>query len=413
MNEYLSPLFPKIRNAGFYLFAFSLPFTLTLPQLGIALAVVGWAGEGIIRKKWRVRWHPMFVPLLAYLAWSLLSASVSPRPLHSIFAVFDNEWLLLMVLMLFWCIENERHLQKILTVFLLASVLPMLYAIWQTFAGLDIFPGRNLAPFDGYFRAVGFHGFYLTFAAFAMIVLLFSLALALETKEKQRWAAWGLAIVSFLALLATFARSIWLSFVVTIPTFGITRSRKLGVFASLGVLFIIVASLVLIPSIRERAGSIFDPGQNVTRLNLWKTTLAISGDHLLLGIGEDNFDYFFPQYRIEGFYDATGHPHNDYLNVLVSSGIPGLLAFLGVWATVLWDGFRKFRNIRNPVMRAYNQAATLSIIAFLVGAFFQDYYGTFLNCMEWWFLAGIVLVTGRLSDEKIGESISGGEHLKG
>lgn len=405
----MQSLFPKIRNAGFYLFAFSIPFTLTLPQIGIALAVVGWIGEGITQKKWHIRWHPMFAPLLGYLAWNILSASMSPRPFHSLFAVLDNEWLLLIMLMLFWCIESERQLQKILTVFLFASIVPMLYAIWQTFAGLDLIPGRSLAPFDGYFRAVGFHGFYLTFAAFAMIVLLFSITLALETKEKQRWGAWGLAVLSFLALLSTFARSIWLSFVVTIPTLGVTRSKKHGAIALFVVMFLIAASLVFVPSLRDRAVSIFDPSQNVTRLNLWKTTLAISSDHLILGIGQDNFDYFFPFYKVEGFYDAAGHPHNDYLNVLVNSGIPGLLAFLGIWGIVLWDGFKRFHNITIPVMRAFNQAATLSIIAFLVGAFFQNYYGTFLNCMEWWFLTGVVLVTGRFSGEKTIPSISESE----
>jgi len=412
-NHYAQSLFPKVRNAGFYLIAFSLPFTLTLPQLGIALAVVGWIGEGITQKKWHVRWHPMFGPLIVYLAWNILSASMSPRPLHSFLAVLDNEWLLLIMLMLYWCIESERQLQKILSVFLLASIVPMLYAIWQAFAGLDLIPGRDLAPFGGYFRAVGFHGFYLTFAAFAMIVLLFSIALALETKGKQRGGFWGLAIVSVFALLFTFARSIWLAFVVTIPALGFGRSRKLGMIAFLVVIFVIVASFALVPSALDRAVSIFDPSQNVGRLNLWKTTLAISSDHPVLGIGQDNFDYFFPLYRIEGFYDSTGHPHNDYLNVLMSSGIPGLLAFLAMWGIVLWDGFKRFRSVQTPVMRAFNQAATLSIVGFLVGAFFQDYYGTFLNCMEWWFLTGIVLVTGRFSGEKNGQRVSESERSSG
>lgn len=392
-------VFRTIRNLGFYIIVVSLPFTLTIPQAGIVLTVLGWLGEGVVRKNWRVKWHPLFVPLIGYLLWSILSSLLSPRPLHSVLAVADNEWLLLIALMLFWCIEDENQLRKLMFTFLLASVVPMLYAIWQTFAGLDVFPGRPLAPIGNYFRAVGFHGFYLTFAAFALIVLLFSTTLAFETKGVQRRGFWGLALLSLLALLSTFARSIWLSFVAVIPILGFTRSKKLGVIASLAVVVIVTVTFVSVPSVRDRALSIFDPSQNLGRLNLWRSTLAMAGDHLVFGIGQDNFEYFFPRYRVEGFYDATGHPHNDYLNVLVNSGIPGLIAFLTMWGIVLREGFRSFRRIRDPIVRALNQGATLGVVAFLVGAFFQNYYGTFLNCMEWWFLTGIVLASGRLSGE--------------
>lgn len=399
MTAFKSSLFPGLRNVGFYVIAISLPFTLTLPQLGIALVVLGWIGEGIVQGKWHIRWHTSFVPLIIYLFWNIISSLFSPRPMHSLIAVADNEWLLLIMLMLFWCVEHERQMQNLMNAFLLASIVPLLYAIWQTFSGLDVFPGRQLAPYGDYYRAVGFHGFYLTFAAFAMLVLLFSATLALETKGNQRRGFAALALLSLLALITTFARSIWLSFIAAVPILGFTRSKKLGFIASLALALLVTATFLAVPSVQERALSIFDPSQNLGRINLWKTTLAIARDFPILGIGQDNFDFFFPLYRVEGWYDSTGHPHNDYLNVLVSSGIPGLLAFLALWGVVLREGVKNGRTIKNPIIRAINQGATLGIVGFLVGAFFQNYYGTFLNCMEWWFLTGIILTCGRFSAE--------------
>lgn len=75
------------------------------------------------------------------------------------------------------------------------------------------------------------------------------------------------------------------------------------------------------------------------------------------------------------------------------------MAFLALWGVVLREGVKNGRTIKNPIIRAINQGATLGIVGFLVGAFFQNYYGTFLNCMEWWFLTGIILTCGRFSAE--------------
>jgi O-antigen ligase len=299
---------------------------------------------------------------------------------------------------MYWSIESHEELIKVVYTFLSSSSLTILYGIWQVFFGFEYINKQSLTPFGSLFRAAGLHGFYLTFAAFAMIIFLLSVALFVEVKKKEKWLFLALAFLSFGAVVGTFARSIWLSFVAVIPSFGFLKSRKTGILVSVSFLILVLILVVIFPAIRERVTSFVDPSQSETRLNLWKTSLSVFADNPILGVGEDNFDYHFEHYKVEGFYDTIVHPHNDYLNILVQSGLPGLIAWLTIWGIALSSGMNAFRSLRDARVKAIAVGATLSLIGFLVGSFFQNYYGTFYNCLEWWFIVGMIMTTEKFKD---------------
>jgi putative inorganic carbon (HCO3(-)) transporter len=381
---------------GIYLFAAGLPISHVPPQFAIAIAFAGWLVHGFIKREWLVRWHPFLGFLAFYIGWNVLSSLFSARPLHSLAAVVDNEWALLIMLMMFWGVDKPETLKRILLVFLACSSLAMVYAVWQTFWGFEYYRGMELGWMGGYYRAVGFYGFYLTFAALAMIVFFLALSHAFELRER-RIVTSVLALVSFLAIVGSFARSIWLSLAVGIPLFGFLRNKKIGITVTIALVALASIGILVEPALRYRAESIIDMSQNETRLNLWKTAIEVAKAHPLLGVGEDNWDHAFPKFKVEGNYDTTVHPHNDYLNVLASSGVPGLIAFLGMWVIALSTGFRMWRRSGDPLVRSVALGASLSLLGFLVGAFFQNYYGTFANCLGWWFTVGLIFCSYRVS----------------
>jgi len=388
-------MFKVTTRIGILLFALSIPISHVPAQFAIGIAFLGWLGEGLVNKKWSIRWHPAFVPLIIYLLWNVLSAALSERPGHSLGAILDNEWPLFVMLMVYWTIEDEAFLRKVLTVFLSSACIAVVYAIWQVVGGVELYRHMPLDPMgSGLYRAVGFYSFYLTFAALAMVVCFFSASFSLEIR---RWYFVVLSVLSFLAVIGSFARSIWLAFAVAIPIFAFIRSRRLGTILTATLLVLIVGGMLTVPALKYRIGSIVDPGQNETRLNLWKTAVKISEGNPVLGVGEDNWDLVFDRYRVQGYYDTTVHPHNDYLTVLVSSGVPGLLAFLSTWGIVLVTGFKSARSMQSNALRAVAWGAVFSLVGLLVGAMFQNYYGTFINCLEWWFVAGVLMTTTKLS----------------
>jgi O-antigen ligase len=388
-------VFKATTRFGILLFALSIPISHVPAQFAIGIAFLGWLGEGLVNKKWNIRWHPAFVPLIIYLVWNILSSALSERPGHSLSAILDNEWPLFIMLMLFWTIEDEEFLKKVLMVFLSSACIAVVYAVWQVVGGVELYRHMQLDPMgSGLYRAVGFYSFYLTFAALAMAVFFFSASFSFELK---RWYFVVLSALSFLAVVGSFARSMWLSFALGIPILAFTRSRKFGTILISLILVFIVGGMLTVPTLRYRIGSILDPGQNETRLNLWKTAVKISEGNPVLGVGEDNWDLVFDRYRVAGYYDTTVHPHNDYLTVLVSSGVPGLLAFLSTWGVILVTGFKSARRMQSKTLRAVAWGGAFSLVGLLVGAMFQNYYGTFINCLEWWFVAGLLMTAANLS----------------
>ncbi len=395
-------LYRSISHAGLFMFAFSIPISHVPAQFGIGIAFLGWVGEGVFNKNWVLRWHPMFWGLIPYLVWNLIASGFSERPVHSLGAVLDNEWPVLIMLMLYWIVDEETFLNRIIHVFLLSSAAAVLYSLWQVVGGIELYRGKPLDPMGwGFYRAVGFYGFYLTFAAFAMTVFFFASSFSLEFKK---WHTTLLSGLSFLAVLGTFARSMWLSFLAAIPILAFTRGKRAGIIVTGMLLIVIVGGILTVPALRYRAESIVEPGQNETRLNLWKTAMRVAEDHPVLGVGEDNWDLVFDRYRLEGFYDTTVHPHNDYLTVLVSSGLPGLFAFVAMWGISMARGFKTAFGARNQLVRATALAATFSLMGLMIGAMFQNYYGTFINCLGWWFVVGLLLTAEKIGSRKTGEA---------
>jgi putative inorganic carbon (HCO3(-)) transporter len=349
MNVRRAPLW--LTEFGLILFASTIAVSHVPAQFGIGFAFLGWLLEGIVNKHWQVRWHPFLLPLALYWVWNILCSLLSPRPLHSLLAVGDNEWPVFIMLMMFWTVRSTRVLQRILTGFFITSAVAMLYAIWEAFYGMELYRGMALDPMGSFYRAVGFYGFYLTFAAFAMTVFFLSSAFAVERDARRSWIRFLLPVISFMAVILTFARSIWLSFAGIIPLLGFVRGRKRDRYGVAVLLVVFGALLLLVPTLRERATSVFDLKANETRINLWETSLNISREHRIIGIGEDNFDYFFEKYKVPGFYDTTAHPHNDYLNVLINSGVPGLLLFLWLWTAALRAGVVVWRKAKDGLIR--------------------------------------------------------------
>mgnify|MGYP001601062461 CR=1 FL=1 len=381
-------------------FAGTLPFSHVPAQIALGIGAIGWVVWSVRSGRANIVGEAFFIPALIYWTWNILASAVSERPSHSLLALVDNEWPALVGVLTLWSLRSEGELRSILRVFFVSSGIAMLYGIVQTFTGVEWIKGAHLSPIGGgFYRAVGFSGFYLTFAGFAMTVFFLASAYALERPSSTaRWMVPGLTI---LAILGTFARSVWLAMALLLPfaAWAVSRGKSRMVAVAVGCS---VAALVFaVEPLRDRALSVFDLAQHETRLNLWKTSLAISRAHPVLGIGQDNFTTVFEVFRVEGFYDTFVHPHNDYLSVLVHGGVPALAAFIGMWVIVLKRGWDSWKRERGSLTSWIALGGVAALGGFLLSATFQNYYGTFVNCFNWWFISGILLTTYHLRSQSV------------
>ena len=66
------------------------------------------------------------------------------------------------------------------------------------------------------------------------------------------------------------------------------------------------------------------------RPQTWKDTITMIGDRPLLGSGPGTYNYVFQKYRksFQGERIITGHPHNEYLEIISDYGVEIFYYFL-------------------------------------------------------------------------------------
>lgn len=373
----------------FSLWALVLPWSLAAMQIALGLLAAYGAFIAIHRRRLRDYRHSFFMVLGIYLLFQALSALFSTAPLHSLQAFLNTDWPAFTVPLLVALTLSPAGRRKVFQILLFSASAVSVYALFQFFGGRDIFRGTALTPYGDFYRANGGYNFSLTFAGNQLMAFCLAFTMILYEKEPLRRALYLLAGgLIFASVIATFGRSTWIAamLVLGLGTWLVNR-RLFAVFGAAFIVFAVVLALAL-PVFQERFLSIFDLAQNETRLNLWKTSVAIIADHPVWGIGPGRFTNLFPLYKVPGFYDTATHAHNDALNMAVGSGLLGLLAWLAVWSLWFYIVFRAWRRISaQEEDKAMVLASILAIAGILIAGFFQCYYTDLENNIFWWFMA--------------------------
>src|SRR5207249_7490364 len=79
----------------------------------------------------------------------------------------------------------------------------------------------------------------------------------------------------------------------------------------------------------------FGSGSGRSRLEIWKTAVAMWQAHPWLGSGPDTFRRLVDRYQTPAYWDfewgaAASHAHSVYLSTLATRGVAGALAAAGV-----------------------------------------------------------------------------------
>lgn len=387
-------------HLGLYVLFFSIPVSISGMQIGLGLAVAGMAWELLVEGK-KFRRTPFDVPVLCFLAVTLLSAVLSGEPLRGL-RQFAGSWTVAGLYLMARYGGDELLLRRLLKVLFWPALIVAAYGIFQHLTGIDVLrPHSPLAslPFAGttVFFPRGTFNHYQTFSN--VFFLLFSLSLALSLhdaggKDRLLWRA-GLVLMS-VAMVLTFTRGIWLAsllslIIVAFLSFSLRKATVLLVAAGA---VVAVALFAAGPGISARARSIFVMDQNVERLMLWETTWNMIRDNPRLGVGVGNYQ------RVQEGYDrpavamemTRSHSHNNLLQVTVERGLFGLFIFLWIWYLVVKKGFYSLWKLRREGGLTFG--ITLGSLAGLLGFFadgiFQNNFGDTEVVIFFWLLVGII-----------------------
>lgn len=126
------------------------------------------------------------------------------------------------------------------------------------------------------------------------------------------------------------------------------------------------------------------------RLPIWVVALKMSQDHLINGVGPRGFRYAYPPYAEKDDFFlkkradmGPNHPHQIFLEVLVETGIIGVigyLLFLGILLRLIWQAI----GARNHYAAPMGIAVFAAIMPINAGI---GFYASVLSAMSWWMLA--------------------------
>ncbi|WP_282356092.1 O-antigen ligase family protein [Pseudomonas sp. PS01303] len=308
--------------------------------------------------------EPIFVALLIFVAWALLSLSWGPReeglagmfkpPLHTVL-LFAGSYLLV------------RYRSEILQPLLFGAALVALIATtWFLFQFAHIYaPGLRLiggGAFDNPLLSSHLFGF---FAAYWLSV-------TMTCKRRQMmWLSVPAMAIMFMAVIGTGSRTplvaltmaaLWLCFICW-------NRRSLGLLAGLALsgvtVYVLFAQMIL-----ERGDSY--------RLEIWQLVLRMIAEHPWIGHGYSATLSVDP-----GIGVNFQEPHSFVLGVLYYVGIFGLLPWLFF---ILWSLLSSWRQRVQPLLIV---ASTLLI--FGIGAGLTEGGGIISRPKEHWFLLWIPL----------------------
>jgi len=383
-----------ILSVLYLLWCLVLPWSVAAMQIMLGLLIITLIALSVWRKRSPVQFHRIYFFIGLYLLVNLITLLLSSDRPKTFKGILSTEWIILAVPFIISLPVPARWRKYSFRVLLFSAALAGVYGIIQFFTGVDPIRNKTLGQFGEYYRAVGGYGAILSYAGNQLMAfgVAFAFFLTSSPKRKNKIYYFVLLTILFLSIMASQTRSTFVAvLVVLVLGFLLTHNRKF-VYVPGMILVFLVAVVFYFPGLESRLVNMFNPAENYTRINLWKSSLQIIADHPWFGIGHGVFNDYLEVYEVPGFYGAGRHAHNDLLNIAVINGLSGLISWLLIWGA--WFGFavRRYRSL----IYVFDDhrivlGAILAVAGILVAGLFQCYYTDLENNLFWWFMATIVL----------------------
>ncbi len=359
-------------------FAFFSPWSIAGAQTLLLLGLLACLFKMILAGRIHFVRTPLNLPIILYAAAMIISVIFSPFKLNSLLAL-KEEWLLLAFFLVVNNIKKETEVENLLTILILISTLVGIYAVWQHYSGMDLYRHKLLEPRGEVFISLGLFDHHLTFGGYCMLVFLLASTFLLYRKRPGLFRILDFAAPALLglSLVFSYARSAWFGALTGIVALGLLKGGRFVYFMIMGVLVVCVLVLVIEPTSLDRIKEIdlSKDKPESTRVRLWQTSINMIKAKPIWGVGLGNFGQMFDRYKVDGIYDTTCHPHNDFLNVAVNSGLLGLLAYLSIWVVFLRSGIKSvLKKKRSSFGYVMQIGGIVAIVAFLFAGLFQCYY---------------------------------------
>lgn len=316
-----------------------------IPLLAAAQAlIIIWVAASVIRRYQPgldLPRTPLTVTLTLFWAWLAITLLWTPVPATSTL----NFWWVGSFILVFWAYtlapDPDRFWHWVTRFALVGAVALCAYALVQ----VTVWAQPPRATF------VNIH-------SFAALLVLMSLPAAAYflialNRTGDRGPVWMLGAALFLlwfTIAATQGRgttlSLLLGFAVLIAFTWrhVPRRHVLSIIALYAIAYG-AANWILQGALTDRFATLSDPaGAALPRMLIWRGSWEMVKDNPWFGIGLGNYYLAWPRYRDPADTTLGFFAHNDYLQIWIEAGLPGLLLLLAVFVSVLYLTWRVLRD---------------------------------------------------------------------
>jgi len=302
----------------------------------------------------RLRLSPLSTSFAVFTAVLVVSAVFSDDIGYSSLEVARVSTAVVLLVVLEQLLGSRTDVQRLLAVVFASAAVPLLVGAYQ------IATGGYATEADGMGRVTGTFVHPNTFGFYLVMVMLMAVATWRTASRRGRTALALLLLVASAELLLTYSRGSWVVLVVGLLVVGLLLERAILVVlpVALAVVLVAVPSVVVrlrdLTQVQSATGT---PGNSLFwRFEQWSASLDLVQGRWLTGIGPGMSDVLL---RLP--------PHNDAVRMYTEGGVLGLLAYLGLLATMVATGIGLLRQTRaGGRARGISVGVTAVFAAFIV-----------------------------------------------
>lgn len=182
------------------------------------------------------------------------------------------------------------------------------------------------------------------FSSVLFFGILSNLALFIDGKYKKAMMILGLLSIIILLIIQT--RIVLIALIIFLIIYVFFTSKAINFSSKTikwGIPSIVLIILIALFSNQSYMENLTDSRSYRERLQVWKNSVEMIKEHPLTGVGAGHWQFQFSKYGIGDFENPAiakslttfQRPHNDFLWIGGESGIPGLVAYLAIFISLL------------------------------------------------------------------------------
>jgi O-antigen ligase len=328
----------------------AMQLSIAAAQVLLAIASLCWLASHLMRGE-RLEVPPFFWPLLVYAALTLVSAGFSLDPRVSF--TDCKQLVLLMLVPIVYDFARGARANSVLSVILTIGAASALVGIIQ----YGVLNFDNLGR-----RPQGTLSHWMTYSGTLMLVICAAVARLLYSRSGRLWAAFIMPAL-IVSLLLTLTRGAWVGVAVGVGVLFLSKDFRLIALIPI----VVVAVLAFAPtSLTDRMYSTIDKNDdtNRDRVAMLQAGVAIVKDHPLTGVGPDQIERIYPNYRVPGAVKETNpHLHNVPMQIAAERGLPALAVWIWFVVTAIAGLIKLLKRPRHVGPAAAGLGAMFAMLA--------------------------------------------------